>query len=966
MKRATKIAFLILLFSMILFTSRLFAQVVTSDPQFPVDSDTVTVYFHAKEGTGGLAGYTGDVYAHTGVITNLSTSSSDWRYVKTQWGDNTPATKMTRISTDEYKITIKNIRKYYGVPSSEKILKMAFVFRSGVQVNGNYLQGKDTGGKDIFVDVYQGGVHVKLLQPSTNPTFVEKGSTLNFMGIGSISGSTSSSLSLKLMVNGTQVASAQNDTLSYSMSASSIGRYDVQLIGSVSGGQTDTATSAYMVNPPVVNQPRPDTLKDGITYYPNDPTKVTLSLFAPHKKFVYVIGDFNNWRVNPQYFMKRDSVNADSTWYWITINNLTPGKQYSFQYLINGNLRVADPYSQLVLDPNNDKNISSTTYPNLKPYPYGKTSHIVGVMQPGEKNFQWTDQNYKRPSKKKLVIYELWLDDFVKSHNYKTLTDTLSYFQNLGVNAIELMPITEFEGNISWGYNPIFYFAPDKYYGTADELKQFINACHNHDIAVIMDMVLNHSYGESPMVRMYFNNGHPAADSPWFNETSPNTAFSYGYDFNHESKATQYFVGRVLRYWMKNFHVDGYRFDFAKGFTNTPGDGYAYDQSRINILEHYANDMWKTDSTAYDILELFTANSEEKVLSNYGMMIWGNENTSYSQAAIGYANGPSGTNWTWNFSGASYENRGWSKPNLIAYMESHDEQRVMYKALQYGNSSGTYNIKDLATALNRIKLNAAFFFTIPGPKMIWEFEELGYDYSINWPSNTSSDRTTPKPIRWDYFTNGKRKDLYKVFKSLIDLKKKYPVFNSSNFTMDTQNAVKRIQITGDTMDVNIIGNFDVTSHSAAANFQKKGTWYDYFTGKAVQVSNTSMSVDLEPGQFHIYTTSKLPTPPKGILTSVQSNKTQANLPTKFKLYQNYPNPFNPSTNIRYELPKSSNVTLDIYNILGQKVATLYHQQIQRAGTHMISFNADHLSSGTYFIRLKAAGHTMIRKMMLLK
>ncbi|HKJ31828.1 MAG TPA: hypothetical protein VKA34_08365, partial [Balneolales bacterium] len=143
MKRATKIAFLILLFSMILFTSRLFAQVVTSDPQFPVDSDTVTVYFHAKEGTGGLAGYTGDVYAHTGVITNLSTSSSDWRYVKTQWGDNTPATKMTRISTDEYKITIKNIRKYYGVPSSEKILKMAFVFRSGVQVNGNYLQGKD-------------------------------------------------------------------------------------------------------------------------------------------------------------------------------------------------------------------------------------------------------------------------------------------------------------------------------------------------------------------------------------------------------------------------------------------------------------------------------------------------------------------------------------------------------------------------------------------------------------------------------------------------------------------------------------------------------------------------------------------------------------------------------------------------------------------------------------------------------
>ncbi len=248
---------------------------------------------------------------------------------------------------------------------------------------------------------------------------------------------------------------------------------------------------------------------------------------------------------------------------------------------------------------------------------------------------------------------------------------------------------------------------------------------------------------------------------------------------------------------------------------------------------------------------------------------------------------------SWDFSGVSYEKWGWSQPNLVGYMESHDEERIMYKNLQYGNSSGSYNIKDFSTALNRVKEAAAFFFTVPGPKMIWQFGEFGYDYSINYPSGTSSDRTTPKPIRWDYYTNGKRRDLYKVFSDLMALREKYPVFSSPNFSIDAQNAIKRIQIEGDTMDVNIVGNFDVVAHNAAGQFQKKGIWYDYFSGQAVNVADTSMNISLNPGQFHIYSTSKLPTPESGILTAIEKNNTNPNKPTTFKLYQNYPNPFNP-------------------------------------------------------------------------
>lgn len=966
MKRFSKAYWLFPFFLIFISAGPIFAQVVTWQPQFPVDTDTVTVYFHAKQGSGGLAGYTGDVYAHTGVITSLSTAPNDWRYVKTNWGVNSPDTKMTRIATDEYKITIKNIRDYYGVPAGEKILKMAFVFRSGSQVNGNYLQGKDTGNQDIFVPVYQGGLHVSLLNPAVDPTFIKKDSTVTITGVGSTGDNVP--ISLKLDINGTKVDSVQNDTISYKLTASNTGRYDIQLIGADSTGAVDTSSSAFVVNPPIVYQSRPDTLKDGITYYPNDPTKVTLSLFAPHKKFVYVIGDFNNWKVDPQYFMKCDSVNADSTWYWITINNLTPGTQYAFQYLINGNLRVADPYSHLILDPANDQYITSATYPNLKPYPTGKTTQIVGVLQTDQKPFQWTDQNYKRPAKDKLNIYELWLDDFVANHDYSTLTDTLNYFQNLGINAIELMPIMEFEGNISWGYNPDFYMAPDKYYGTADELKKFVNACHKRGIAVIMDMPMNDMYGQSPLVRMYFDDatGKVTSSNPWFNVNSPNTVYSYGYDLNYESKATQYFVDRTTSYWVKNFHIDGYRFDFAKGYTNTPGDGSAYDPERIQILERLANHIWTDNPDTYVILELFTANSEEEVLSNYGMMIWGNENYAYSQASMGYDVGPSGDQHSWDFSGVSYEQRGWSKPNLVGYMESHDEERIMYKDLTYGNSNGTYNIEDLQTALNRVKLDAVFFFTVPGPKMIWQFEDLGYDLSINYPSGTSSDRLTPKPIRWDYFNNPYRRDVYKVFSDLIKLKEDYPVFSSSKFSIDAQNAIKRIHIQGDTMDVNIIGNFGVSTYTAQAQFQKTGVWYDYFTGQSVDVTDTSMSMNLKPGECHIYTTSKLPTPDPGILTSIESGNTTTNKPSKFELYPNYPNPFNPTTNIKYDLAKTANVTLEVYNILGQKVATLYNQQMQNAGTHTVTFDASHLSSGMYFIRLKAADHTMIRKMMLLK
>ena len=198
----------------------------------------------------------------------------------------------------------------------------------------------------------------------------------------------------------------------------------------------------------------PTVAKDGVTYV-NDST-VILSLFAPFKNSVYVLGGFNNFIPQPSGFMNRT---PDGKTYWIQINGLTPGQEYVYQYLIDGSLKIADPYTEKVLDPSNDGAIGAATYPNLTPYPSTKTSGLASVFQTAQTPYPWLVTNFNKPKKTDLVIYELLIRDFIAARNYKTLIDTLDYLENLGINAIELLPVNEFEGNQSWGYNPSFYFA---------------------------------------------------------------------------------------------------------------------------------------------------------------------------------------------------------------------------------------------------------------------------------------------------------------------------------------------------------------------------------------------------------------------------------------------------------------------------------------------------------------------------
>lgn len=951
----------------------IFPQVVVTVPEVATQNDSITILFDATEGDQGLMGFNGTVYAHTGVITNRSTSSSDWKNVVGQWGNNNTQPALTRIGTDLYELVIGFPRQFYSLTDpTEEIQQLAFVFRSP---DGG-TTGRDVGGGDIFAQLFVPGLSVIIETPTVSTAFGDLRRSPVFGGLNdtipirirAVTLGTEVD-SLSLWIDGDFAASAKGDSLAFDFETANYpeGFTTLYTSGVDTAGIIDSTSFLILVQPEPTGLAPPPGVVPGINYHSS--TSATLALFAPEKEFVYLIGDFEDWLVDTRYNMNRHITANDSILWWLTLEGLTPGEEYAFQYLVDGLIRIGDPYTEKVLDPWNDEFIPEITYLNLKPYPEGKTGEPVSILQTEKPEFTWQySDDFQRPAKEDLVIYELLVRDFIARHDFETMIDTLDYLERLGINAIELMPFNEFEGNSSWGYNPSFYFAPDKYYGTEDALKRFIDECHRRGIAVIMDIVLQHSYGQAPLVRLYWNEdlNRPAANSPWFNEVSPNPVFSFGYDFNHESVHTEAFTDRVNLFWLQEYRIDGYRFDFTKGFTNRPGDGSGHDATRIAILQRMADVIWEHDSTTYVILEHFAQNSEERVLAEYrhGMMLWGNSNFNYNEATMGYHDGGK-SDFSWGY----YKTRGWNQPGLVTYMESHDEERLMFKNLQFGNSSGNYNVKELTTALDRIKLAAAFFLTIPGPKMIWQFGELGYDISINDPC-----RVCEKPILWQYWTAEEdRQQLYQMYRTLINLRQENEVFRSTDTDVDLwlnhSSGRKRIKLSHSSMNASIIGNFGVVNQDISANFQHTGWWYDYFSGDSIDVTDINQNVNLNPGAFLIFTDMRLEPPDSGIVVGIKDRRA-GNIPGQFALHQNYPNPFNPETIIPFDVAGNEQVKLAVFNVLGQQVRVLVNESLS-AGTYRARWDGrndagETVSSGIFFVRMTAGEFVHHRRMILLR
>ncbi|PDS25793.1 alpha-amylase family glycosyl hydrolase [Flavobacterium branchiophilum] len=917
------------------------AQVSWQGGTIPNANASATLLFD-KTGTN-LASYTGTIYAHTGVTLN----GNSWQNVLGQWGSNSqPA--LTLVSGNIYKLVLSpTIENFYGVTTGT-ITKINIVFRNEA---GNAQTA------DLTLDV--GAFQTSLSQPTENSTtMLTSGQNFNIAA-----SNTNGNATYTLKING--VSQSPVSTSSFSYNDNNITTNKNYVLEIVQGTTTFTKKFSVLIVPTTNTAAIPTGLEDGINYHNTDATKATLVLNAPGKDFVYVAGSFNNWQPDNNYAMKKDPTSGK---FWLEIKNLTSGQNYTYQYWVadqtptNGSpalVKTADPFSTLVLSPFDDAGIPATTYPNMPPYPTGQEREVT-VLKTGQTPYNWSaaTTNFVKPSKDNLVVYEVLIRDFDASRNIQSLIDKIDYFKNLKINAIELMPIMEFEGNESWGYNTAYHLALDKFYGTKAKMQEFIDLCHQNGIAVILDVALNHAFGRNPMVRMWMKDadgdgwGDPASDNPYFNEYAKHS-YSVGSDFNHAATVTQYYTKRVVKHWIEEFKIDGFRWDLTKGFTQECAAGddsctNGYREDRVAILKNYADYSWSLDPNHYVIFEHLGADNEEQQWANYrlnetpskGVMMWGELTYPYTQLAQGVSTGA-------DISRMGANAHGFSGKRLLGYPESHDKERLMYSAINYGNANGTSPVfGNLNNALFRMSAIGATSLLIPGPKMIWHFAELGMNNSIytctDGTVNTESDTasgdcklsTKPQPQWANNWTSvSQRSKIYTDWAKMIDLKKTNPVFNG-NYTIspDGNNIRQRIYVFDDALpssqlkNVVILANFSVAAQNVIPDFPYTGTWVNLMDNTTINVTNTATAINIESGGFRIF------------------GNQSATLSTHDSLLQDVALLPNPTQN-QFSLNKAI-TKMDIYALTGQLI-----KHFEGPFDTQSVFNIQDMTAGIYLVKI---------------
>lgn len=799
-------------------------------------------------------------------VTNNSIYIWSWSFdTNYQNSQDCPTNGSWNSSNDLNKLNYNAATDTYSLTFTPK----AFFGRTGIGRFGFLLKdktGSHQSSPDIFVNV--GILNLYLTNPVANSlTAVPAGNTIN------ITATTNVNATFQLKANGVVVNSTAVPSQAYSYSYNVSQDANMELIAT-EGSSSKSAAFVLQIPRNVVSEAIPNWIRQGINYDPADQTKVGLVLYAPHKNFIHVIGSFNNWTVNDTYLMKRDIANPDL--YWIELNGLTPQQLYTFQYRTNDLRKVADPYSSQILSSYDDQWISAATYPNLPIFPAGQ-GFEVSTFKTGQTPYNWQVTNFQKPAKEDLVVYELLLRDFTQEKNWQSLINKISYLKNLKINAIELLPIMEFDGNLSWGYNTSFHYALDKAYGTPEKFKEFVDLCHQNGIAVILDVAFNHATGRSPLVRLWNIDpdgdgyGDVAANNPYFNQVAKHS-YSVFNDFNHSSPSTQYYVERCLQQWLTEYHIDGFRWDLTKGFTQNCSENdenctNAYQQDRVDIMKHYADRQWALDPNSYMIFEHLGTDAEEQQWANYrvaegkGVMLWNKQTDPYNQNTMGYKDNS-------NYDRMGHSLHGFINMRAVGYGESHDEERLMFKNLAYGAVNGSYSVKNLNTALDRMKTFGATFFTIPGPKMIWQFGELGYEFSINRCADgtiSNGCRTDEKPVAFTlgYDSDVNRKAVYDTWAKIIDIRKTNPVFKSKTYSIESNNLandpdglITRIYVYDNTINgmknVVVLANYSTSVQNVVPYFPYTGQWKNLMDDTISNIVSTIAPIALQPGEFRIF------------------------------------------------------------------------------------------------------------------
>ncbi|MBQ6869307.1 MAG: alpha-amylase [Alistipes sp.] len=800
---------------------------ICTDPKFVTSEMTEDVLVYINTAGTSMDNFSGDIYAHTGVLTTASTSTGDWKHVKAEWTENIADCKLSKVKQNIYKLVIKGgPRAFYGVPASESITHLAFVFRS----KDGSVELKDNG-QDIFIELAKENLDVKIISPADR-------AILDINTNYTVSVTAKEATSVILYKNDQVVATSGGEDINYTYTVA-VSEDAVFKAKATDGTDVVTDEISVAVLGATPSEARPAGAKDGVTVSGNT---ATIVLYAPGKEQVVLLGDFNDFAPTNKYMMKKDG-----DYFWYTVDGLAANTEVAYQFLVDKTIKCADPYGTKILDPWNDKwiNENGVIYPNLREYPADKATDVLSVFSTTPATFNWTVTDFQRPKQNSIAIYELLFRDFTAERSVKAALAKLDHIKALGINAIELMPIQEFDGNNSWGYNPCFYFAADKAYGTVEDYKTFIDECHKRGIAVILDIVINHATGLHPWMKMWCgSDGQAASNNPFFNKVARHP-YNVFHDFNHEYAKTREYFKTMLQYWLTEYNIDGYRFDLSKGLTqknsgSNVGTWNQYDASRIAIIKDYADAIREVEEDAYIILEHLSDAQEENELAEYkGIMLWRKAVSQYSETVMGWTGGGKS-----DFSGAAAFGR-------VGNIEDHDEERVAYKAIAYGQ---TYVKSDWKRISKHLQAVYAFHFLAPYPKMMWQFGEMGYDVTIG---DDDSQKVEPKPVHWEYMENADRKALYDAVSKCITFRTTHPgmygfdgktTINTLNVG-DANMSAKTLVYSNAGGSVIVMANFTNAASEATCNVPVQGTWKNLITDAAVELGSATYTTTLAPGDY---------------------------------------------------------------------------------------------------------------------
>lgn len=747
------------------------AQVVTTDPSIVQQSSApVTITFHADRGNRGLAGLTSTtpVYAHTGVVLK---GSDQWSHAPA-WLDNSAKYRLTYVSADTWRLTIPSIKEYYGLADGETVEKLAFVFRNA---NGSR-EGKTESGGDIFVDVVPDGFAMKMtsspeVRLMSEPTEV------------SVTVNVTQPAKIELFVNSydsTPIAVADNSTnLVEAYNVSSPGNTRI-LARATSGAHIAEETIEYCLAGNSVAEDYPGGVpKMGPVR--NDDGSVTFCLAAPHKNSVMIVGSWNNYAYDISQLMSYQDYDGQR-YFWITLSDLADGRNQIYYFIVDNNLKVGDPYARLVLDPWNDRYIPESVFPDMPEYPSEAVQSVpMAVYNSGRSEYEWKVRNFKGVEQSALIVYELLIRDFTGTENKANGEGTiagvmsrLDYLQSLGVNAIEFLPVMEFNGNNSWGYNTNFYFAPDKAYGTPDDYRRLFDEIHSRGMAVILDIVFNQSDGLHPWYQMY-----PIASNPFYNGTAPHS-YSVLNDWNQDNPLVQQQFKDAVKYWLEEYNVDGFRFDLVKGLGSnasynatynaaantwsgvTESKTNEYNSSRVARMKELHAAMKEVAPDAYFINEDLAGAKEENEMAVDGEINWANINNASCQFAMGYP-----SNSDMNRFYAPLDSRTWG--STVSYAESHDEERMAFKIDRYG-AVGVKGNQPMA--MRRLGSVAAMMLMSPGAHLIWQFQEFGANQTTK--QSGGGNDTSPKKVVWSLLDDADHNGLMQTYRELCAIRRDNP------------------------------------------------------------------------------------------------------------------------------------------------------------------------------------------------